>query len=141
LPNGAIFNRKDLYTQHIRRMHAPADAAAASKPIGTTKDQWNNQVKLLQTQAIRERCQLPDYMECPALHCSSIFSGADAWDKRMEHVARHLEKAALGQEAPVIFGGPTDGTLMSWATRPDVAVVKLVAPGHWQLNKPLQAAS
>lgn len=151
LPNGAIFNRKDLYTQHVRRMHAPTEAgsksARASKPHNSASDagvaasHWDNQVKALQTQAIRERCQLPDYMECPALHCNSTFSGADAWDQRMEHVARHLEKAALNQEAPVVFGGPTDMSLMNWATRPDVAVVKYVGSGHWQLNKPLQAAS
>lgn len=168
LPDGAIFNRKDLYTQHIRRMHTPiqvqkavkaspasskkasgsassssssSTAAAASQAAKTTA-QWDDQVKHLQTAAQRDRCQLPVYMECPARRCPQTFSGADAWDQRMEHVARHLDAAALGREEGVVFGGPGDASLMSWVTRADVAVVRaLPGDGGWVLNNPLRAAS
>lgn len=151
LPDGAIFNRKDLYTQHIRRMHAPAKpakaAAAPSKKNSSDSDpataDWEEEVKALQTHALRERCQLPTYMECPAPRCCVSFTGADAWDQRMEHVARHLEKAALGQEEPVVFGGPADPSLMEWVMSPNVNVVRAAAagPGAWVLNNPLRAAS
>lgn len=158
LPNGAIFNRKDLYTQHIRRMHtlvhAPKAATKSSSSTASSKKhttsaaaaasaQWDDTVKSLQTTALRERCHLPTDMDCPVPHCALSFSGTDAWDQRMEHVARHLEAAALGEQAPVVFGGPGDPSLMSWATRPDVAVVRPVGStgGSWVLNNPLRAAS
>ncbi|KAF3760472.1 hypothetical protein M406DRAFT_358191 [Cryphonectria parasitica EP155] len=80
-------------------------------------------------------------MKCPAPRCTEAFNGPDAWDHRMEHVARHLEKAALGQEQAVLFGGPADPSLMGWATKSDVAIVRPVGQGGWLLNNPLQAAS
>ncbi|KAJ4423642.1 hypothetical protein N0V82_001665 [Gnomoniopsis sp. IMI 355080] len=150
LPDGAIFNRKDLYTQHLRRMHTPVHvqkAAKASKKASSsssstaTTAEWDEQVKDFQSSALRERCQLPTFMLCPAPRCTQSFSGADAWDQRMEHVARHLERAALGQEEPVVFGGPTDPSLMDWVTSADVAVVRSMGPGSWVLNNPLRAAS
>lgn len=150
LPDGAIFNRKDLYTQHIRRMHTPVyvDKAAKASKKGSAASftasgtaMWDEQVKDLQNTALRERCKLPTYMHCPAPHCTQSFSGADAWDQRMEHVARHLERAALGIEEPVVFGGPTDPSLMEWVTNADVAVVRSLGPGKWVLNNPLRAAS
>lgn len=149
LPDGAIFNRKDLYTQHIRRMHTPVHVQKAAKAtkkgsassLTVATAEWDEQVKDLQTSALRERCQLPTYMQCPALHCTQSFSGADAWDQRMEHVAKHLERAAVGQEQPVVFGGPTDPSLMSWVTSAEVAVVRSMGPGAWVLNNPLRAAS
>ncbi|KUI72535.1 Hydrogen peroxide stress regulator 1 [Cytospora mali] len=156
LPDGAIFNRKDLYTQHLRRMHTPSStksgpSAKSSKRTHapsphtassscTSPSEWDDHIKALQSQAKRERCQLPVFMECPAPRCNVTFSGADAWDQRMEHVAKHLEKVAAGEEDPVVFGGPSDPTLMAWATRPEVAVVRPVGGEKWVLNNPLRSA-
>ncbi|POS80554.1 hypothetical protein DHEL01_v201055 [Diaporthe helianthi] len=156
LPDGAIFNRKDLYTQHLRRMHRPAQInktgsaklskkATASSPASSTcanPADWDDNIKTLQNNALRERCQLPEYMACPAPHCTHTFNGVDAWDQRMEHVARHLDKAATGAEEPVVFGGPSDPSLMAWVARPDVAVARQVkSTGEWVLNNPLRPAS
>jgi uncharacterized C2H2 Zn-finger protein len=152
LPDGAIFNRKDLYTQHLRRMHTPAhikktgSAKSSNKAMASSQASscaspaaWDDTIKTLQTNALRERCQLPEFMECPATHCRQTFNGVDAWDQRMEHVARHLEKAATGAEEPVVFGGPTDPSLMRWVARPDVAVARQVAAtGEWVLSNPLR---
>ncbi|ROV96242.1 hypothetical protein VMCG_07670 [Cytospora schulzeri] len=155
LPDGAIFNRKDLYTQHLRRMHTPSNiktgtSARSSKKTHasspgtlspcTSPSDWDDHIKHLQGLALRERCQLPTFMKCPAPHCTLSFTGADAWDQRMEHVAKHLEKAATGEEEPVVFGGPSDPSLMDWATGPEVAVVRAVGPGRWELNNPLRSA-
>lgn len=164
LPNGAIFNRKDLYTQHVRRMHAPSNlqektsksshtkktlsstsSAPATTTTITTTEQWDTEIKHLQSAALRERCPLPTEMRCPAPCCDTAFTGADAWDQRMEHVARHLERAALGQEDPVVFGGDADPSLMAWAARSDVAVVRPAPAGvgaaqAWVLNNPLRVA-
>lgn len=152
LPDGAIFNRKDLYTQHLRRMHTPpkpkdaSSAKPAAKKTYTPSPQtappsgWDDRIRVLQSQAQRERCQLPAFMQCPAPRCPLTFSGADAWDQRMEHVAKHLERAAAGEEQPVVFGGLADPSLMAWATRPEVAVVRAHRPGRWVLNNPLRSA-
>jgi hypothetical protein len=82
------FNRKDLFTQHLRRMHA----APKDKSSRTQKDYPVSEENLPKHQA---RCNLqlrdpPQHSTC--LFCERIFVGATSWDERMEHVGRHLEK-------------------------------------------------
>ncbi|KAI4149707.1 MAG: hypothetical protein L6R39_002432, partial [Caloplaca ligustica] len=94
------FNRKDLFTQHLRRMHRPG--ASASRP---TKDAFDSGLE-----AIRQRCWIPlrdspPKSTCPycAPHPSRpsapnnsphstnqvyrpvVFEGMGSWDERMEH--------------------------------------------------------
>lgn len=138
LPNGAIFNRKDLYTQHVRRMHVPPALKKQIKQKKTVQE-WEERIQTLQGEAHKLRCDLPKYMVCPAARCGAQFHGSNAWDERMEHVAKHLEKAAAGLEDAIAFGGPGDPTLTSWAARADVAVVvPSAAPGGWTMNNPLR---
>ncbi|KAK1828293.1 hypothetical protein QBC39DRAFT_359618, partial [Podospora conica] len=93
LPNGNIFNRKDLYTQHLRRMHMPAEykkegSGKKTNTTGTTSQQqhaWDARLRALQDAAVRTRCALPEAMTCPAPGCDETFTGATAWDLRMEH--------------------------------------------------------
>ncbi|KAK8019798.1 hypothetical protein PG990_004936 [Apiospora arundinis] len=137
LPNGAIFNRKDLYTQHVRRMHVPLSVKKQLKQK-TTIPEWEDRVQVLQKEAHKPRCSLPEYMTCPALGCTTMFNGPGAWDERMEHVAKHLEKAANGHEERIVFGGHNDPTLTEWAARPDVAVIVADRTRGWILNNPLK---
>jgi uncharacterized C2H2 Zn-finger protein len=137
--HGCIFNRKDLYTQHVRRMHAPAEVKRAMKnKKAVPMPEWDEQLKNMQEAAQQERCQLPSYMTCPVSNCGSEFRGKTAWDDRMEHVARHLERAVAGEEAPVQFGGDSDPSLTRWAESPEVAVVQRTANGGWELSNPLK---
>ncbi|KAK0728600.1 hypothetical protein B0T26DRAFT_638447 [Lasiosphaeria miniovina] len=163
LPNGSIFNRKDLYTQHLRRMHTPPNikkkqaaakksggsSAAPSANVGNAGSassnpsmlEWEDHLRNLQQRAIQERCKLPINMQCPARDCTQAFQGTDAWDQRMEHVAKHLEKAAVGKEDSVVFGGDNDPTLVQWASRPDVGIIKPAPAGRagaWELNTPIR---
>ena len=146
LPNGAIFNRKDLYTQHLRRMHTPLHVkklmkqvkAAVKPPSHPAITDWESRLKELQEGGIRPRCRLPDFMMCPVPGCASDFRGNNAWDERMEHVARHLEGAAAGREPAVVFGGKSDPTLTDWATRYEVGIAKRVGPITWHLDNPLR---
>ncbi len=169
---GTVFNRKDLFTQHIRRMHTPPDikkaerehkarvqrsqqlakdgatssssssssSSAAAGPVEppAALAEWDEHVRGLQGGAHRERCRLPDHMACPAAACEEEFVGPDAWDQRMEHVARHLERASGGDEPPLRFGGHEDETLVAWAARADVAVIVRGRTGRWVLNNPLR---
>ncbi|KAL6866162.1 hypothetical protein ACO1O0_002267 [Amphichorda felina] len=130
---GAIFNRKDLYTQHARRMHQPD--SRGKKP----EQQWGRQLEAMQKRALQKRCELPREMFCPVSNCRQQFLGEKAWDDRMEHVAHHLERAAAGEEHPVSFGGVNDPTLTNWAESPGVDVVIRDA-GGWRLNYPEKGA-
>ncbi|KAK4212087.1 zinc finger protein ZIC 5 [Rhypophila decipiens] len=180
---GVIFNRKDLYTQHVRRMHMPPQikkslkqqqqqqqqqtsstscsskkgsdtpAASLAQAAGASSE-WETRLKNLQSRAIRERCKLPLMMTCPAVECETVFHGPDSWDQRMEHVARHLERAAAGKEAPVWFGssfcekaceqdedGGRDRTLVEWASREDVGIIRDNEKGGWELVSLLKRGS
>ncbi|KAK0719683.1 hypothetical protein B0H67DRAFT_551998 [Lasiosphaeris hirsuta] len=147
---GAIFNRKDLYTQHMRRMHMPAGLKNPPPPTTSKKSKkatassnadnvWNQQLHRFQEEAIRARCSLPIYMTCPAANCDSEFRGADAWDLRMEHVAKHCDGAAQGREPKVVFGGEGDECLTEWAGSGEVDIVQRVG-GRWVLTQKGKAA-
>ncbi|KAI1762016.1 hypothetical protein GGR53DRAFT_503155 [Hypoxylon sp. FL1150] len=138
LPRGTIFNRKDLYTQHLRRMHIPATFKKQVKQRKAIPE-WEQNERDHQEKAKRTRCDLPTHMRCPARDCIARFDGANAWDDRMEHTAKHLEKAVNGSEPPVEFGGEHDTTLTDWATRPDVAIIENVR-GRWRLRSPLKSS-
>ncbi|RYP78416.1 hypothetical protein DL771_000601 [Monosporascus sp. 5C6A] len=139
LPNGAIFNRKDLYTQHLRRMHVPPNVKKQVKQKKQVPE-WEDSVRSYQEAAHRIRCHLPTYMDCPAPGCRVKFEGTNAWDERMEHVAKHLDRAGLGVESPISFGGDHDSTLIEWATRPDVSIIRRDGKGRWELHNPLKPA-
>lgn len=138
LPNGTIFNRKDLYTQHLRRMHVPAHLKNEVKSKSHVPE-WEDLQRVRQEEAIRTRCQLPVHMACPAPHCCVKFDGTNAWDDRMEHVAKHLEKIAAGTEPSMQFGGDNDSTLVDWATSPAIGILRREAKGRWTLQNPLRA--
>jgi len=87
------FNRKDLFTQHVRRMHAPGPKA--SRP---ERERWEAGLE-----ALRQRCwvksrETPEKSECGFCGCEEAggrkvaFEGAGSWEERMEHVGRHFEK-------------------------------------------------
>lgn len=151
LPNGAIFNRKDLYTQHLKRMHMPAGAkklcaGRANKGGVLTPGEkeemagWEGRLRELQERGKRERCKLPEVMRCPVKGCKvGEFRGPEAWDQRMEHVAKHLEGAALGREGQVRFGGEEDGSLVEWAKSREVGIIERGGRGgRWELRKVLE---
>lgn len=148
------FSRKDLFTQHVRRMHTPQDIkknlklleaqrkarrdlstknrkAAPPSPLQMKALDWEEQVRQRQAAALRERDILPTYMRCPANGCDAEFRAQDAWDPWMEHVAKHLDSGDRGE---VRFGGPEDRTLVEWAGSADVGVIVAEGKG-WVLNK------
>lgn len=82
------FNRKDLFTQHLRRMHA----APKDKSPQSTKEYPVTEANLSEHQ---NRCNRwlrdpPQHSSC--LFCNCEFEGANSWDERIEHIGRHLEK-------------------------------------------------
>jgi hypothetical protein len=109
--SGLEFNRKDLFTQHLRSMHAPSSITRAKK---TTPDwDWEEQIKELQISCLRAKTHAHLKLRCPVEDCGAEFQGEDCWDERMDHVAWHLERAAasLGVEVKQ----ENDELLVSWA--------------------------
>lgn len=102
------FNRKDLFTQHVRRMHGPPATAPRAE-----KDAFD-----VSLEATRERCWKPLRDPPPRSTCGFcchgkdgdceadddptegkevVFEGTGAWDERMEHVGKHLEQGETGE--------------------------------------------
>lgn len=84
------FNRKDLFTQHIRRMHSrPKNMTLPIKP---DKEYPVTEENIAEHQL---RCHKsirspPNRVRC--IHCDRAFEGHTGWDEYLEHIARHLEK-------------------------------------------------
>ncbi|TQV91924.1 hypothetical protein V2A60_005981 [Cordyceps javanica] len=136
--HGSFFNRKDLYTQHVRRMHLIHDISSVHSNTnaalsGVSKDH----IRRLQDAAARTRCTLPRFMLCPVSSCAAEFLNSTAWDTWIEHVALHMQRAASGQEPPLSFGGPDNCTLTEWAASEAVGITHQTSAGTWTLCKPI----
>lgn len=110
------FNRKDLFTQHLRRMHfARPGLSPTSTSSNTSPSLGPSPISLPPRQRLSYRSHyrasphttlvteetLPEVqtrcyiklrdtpMRSSCLFCDDVF---DSWEERMEHVGRHLEK-------------------------------------------------
>lgn len=98
------FNRKDLFIQHLRRMHHPKgpDVLGPAKPVNalgvTGISKRSRATTLEETDPLlveaERRCHIvirspPNESGC--LFCPARFSGAGSWEERTEHIGRHLE--------------------------------------------------
>jgi hypothetical protein len=86
------FNRKDLFSQHLRRMHAaPMDNPSRSqKEFPVNKDNLQE----YQKRCLKSLRRAPQQSIC--LFCDMTFEGPSSWEERMEHVGRHFEKDRQG---------------------------------------------
>ncbi|KAK1750555.1 zinc finger Y-chromosomal protein 1 [Echria macrotheca] len=122
---GNEFNRKDLFTQHLRRMHAPfAIKKALNKSDGKLQTEWDSHVKDMQTSCLVIRRQPPQRSACPKQDCQTVFEGAGSWDEWTEHVGRHMERG----EAPRLG---VDRLLAKWAL--DEGIIERVDDGEYRL--------
>ncbi|KAF1346873.1 hypothetical protein BDV97DRAFT_228290 [Delphinella strobiligena] len=129
--NKREFNRKDLFIQHLKRMHpspcpahSPKVQVAKSRPnrSGSKVDKTGRASKgedldpaLLEAE---QRCHIvlrqpPSDSAC--LFCSTNFSGRGSWEARIEHVAKHMEQYKKdGNEVPDPKHWRADRTLQQW---------------------------
>ena len=109
---GSEFNRKDLFTQHLKRMHAPF----AVKRQNKKNPEWENRLKELQVSCSRVKRHPPTTLGCPVKGCDGFFQGTTCWDDRMEHVGKHLEKAAASTGIDTVsVDQEEDDLLVTWA--------------------------
>ncbi|PHH85633.1 hypothetical protein CDD83_143 [Cordyceps sp. RAO-2017] len=122
---GNEFNRKDLFTQHLRRMHAPFHVKRAMSK-GETKllAEWEETVKNMQQSCLVTRRQPPQRSACPKPGCQHEFNGAGSWDEWTEHVGRHMEKS----EAQSLG---VDPLLAQWAL--DEGIIEAKDDGEYRL--------
>ena len=123
---GNEFNRKDLFTQHLRRMHAQFQVKRpGGKGDGKVQADWEQRVRDMQQSCLVTRRHPPQHSACPKSECQSIFEGPGAWDEWTEHVGRHMEKgegARLG----------VDRLLAKWAL--DEGIIDETTPNQYRLS-------
>ncbi|KAF3000506.1 hypothetical protein E8E14_006247 [Neopestalotiopsis sp. 37M] len=122
---GNEFNRKDLFTQHLRRMHAPfAIKKAIAKGDSKLQVEWETHVKEMQTSCLITRRKPPQRSACPKPDCASVFEGPTSWDEWTEHVGRHMEKGEAARLG-------VDRLLAKWAL--DEGVIERKEDGEYRL--------
>ena len=85
------FNRKDLFTQHLRRMHAPGRGASKAD-----REAFDYTLSEICTRCWISTRKPPAFRTCGFCEQDSSLNGDDfgkivTWEARMEHVGRHLE--------------------------------------------------
>lgn len=119
------FNRKDLFTQHLRRMHAPfAIKKSLTMVDSKTQLEWDARVKDMQQSCLVQRRYPPQRSACPKPGCQSAFEGPGSWDEWTEHVGRHMEK----NEAERLG---VDRHLAQWAL--DEGIIERNGDGEYKL--------
>ncbi|OBT60459.1 hypothetical protein VE03_10123 [Pseudogymnoascus sp. 23342-1-I1] len=117
LEQGWRFNRKDLFAQHLRRIHY----SEADDDVQKQKHLEGG--KRMGKALIKE-------VRCPVPGCEVSWEGETAWDKRMNHVAMHWERVAKETEE----GGwdESGGGLLEWAVKESVVTAAVGGIG-WRL--------
>ena len=113
------FNRKDLFVQHVRRMH-PTNTALPASNNSKKKSRAQGSVAAVEAalNMIAERCyqltrSAPE--TCCCVFCEQTFEGEGAMEARTEHVGKHMESRRKEGLDPVDVGHwREDEDLESW---------------------------
>ena len=121
------FNRKDLFTQHLRRMHAPGHGASK-----TNRDSFDLSLAATCTRCWVSLRSPPVFRTCGFCDEDEPFMGDDrgkvaTWETRMEHVGRHLE---IGHGQSRIWH--EDMVLRDWMAENDL--IQQGKNGAWTLT-------
>lgn len=130
---GAEFNRKDLFTQHLKRMHAPPGLKLSNSKGGKAARDWDEQIKHLQEDCKVVKRLPPNELHCCVEGCEATFEGPNCWDERMEHVGKHLDLSAnreLDGGEKIIVDQGQDSLLVDWAVEQGIVVRKSGGGGY-----------
>ncbi|KAK3722234.1 hypothetical protein LTR37_002667 [Vermiconidia calcicola] len=121
------FNRKDLFMQHVRRMHPLQTAetkTTKTKPKGSRspkKEYEDCELTAIATSCYRTIRSPPEESGCH--FCDMRFRGPSTWDERLEHMGRHLECAKKEQDKPVDpKNWQEDTVLQTWLVHEGIVV-------------------
>ena len=120
------FNRKDLFIQHVRRMHCTsASKTASGQPKsgkrGQDVDADEQALIELSRSCLRRLRSPPEESGC--LFCPNVFQ---SWDVRMEHIGRHMESARKDNKSELLRHGNwlQDKATESWLIREGLVLRK-----------------
>ncbi|KAK3060525.1 hypothetical protein LTS18_008352 [Coniosporium uncinatum] len=131
------FNRKDLFTQHLRRMHSHrlgsgiattgragnANKSTAQIPEEVIANYQKRCYKLLREAPYRSSC----------LFCSKHFEGPSSWEERMEHVGSHMERdRKSGTKSSDASAWNEDALLHEWLI--EEGLVEHDGKGGWKIG-------
>ncbi|KXL46649.1 hypothetical protein M433DRAFT_206941 [Acidomyces richmondensis BFW] len=130
------FNRKDLFIQHVRRMHSPGvdekkSKRRASGNIRGGKSEMEDQAEA----EVAQRCyhkqrSPPEKSAC--IFCNKEFDGPNSWEERLEHIGKHMESTKKDGKYPV---HPKqwrfDGTMEEYLAREGLITQR---DGQWELT-------
>ena len=107
------FNRKDLFTQHHRRMHKPESGpgSGAFAPGQENSADWKAFEDSLE--GVRQRCWVEKRkppMRSTCGFCGRVFEGDGSWNDRMEHVGGHFSRDVIDSKEE-----REDEDLTNWA--------------------------
>jgi hypothetical protein len=120
------FNRKDLFIQHVRRMHplsihddpAPINGGVKRERTATNPDE-DKQLDEIAGRCYQTLRSPPERSGC--LFCDAAFEGLGSWDERMEHVGEHM-KAMKNGDVVEPSGWQVDRATEEWLVREGVLV-------------------
>ncbi|GBF63801.1 hypothetical protein TMEN_6462 [Trichophyton mentagrophytes] len=116
------FNRKDLFTQHLRRMHAPwLTLPSPHEPTKGEREAFDKQLDEVRARCWVQQRQAPQRSQCN--YCSHEFVGPHSWEDRMEHVGKHCEVMDTEEREDI--------ALREWAI--EEGVILPYGPGKWLL--------
>ena len=139
----SIFNRKDLFGQHLRRMHAPCQhrangdiprnrqACSDSSNCPEMQDFISTEIPKIQERCCIAESELPQTSSCG--FCGVVFQGAGTWEERMEHVGRHFESAANVGEDVSLEAWKIDSDWLNYAL--ENRLINQGADGGYTLGK------
>ena len=130
------FNRKDLFTQHHRRMHTPW-SSSSKEPSAKVQQDFENSLEDVRKRCWHERRAPPQRSTCG--FCRRVFEGPNGWDERMEHVGKHFEGKNNGIADAENLHEEEDEDLREWAVKEGI-VRYYGTRGFWLLGmEPLEA--
>ncbi|KAF2400377.1 hypothetical protein EJ06DRAFT_427682 [Trichodelitschia bisporula] len=120
------FNRKDLFTQHVRRLHNP------NPPLANGDLQKVPEDVLIQLQ---ERCHEdlrtnPPFSRCP--QCEQRFGNDYTWDALMEHLGGHYEERKKNPNKGSYREDKVDPVLERWLYEEGLIVKN--EDGEWKIG-------
>ena len=150
------FSRKDLFTQHLRRMHLvaatsssatpspaiPSPAAYhATNPYGPSPAASGVIAPPVTEQTLtyhQEDCYVPlrdPPLRSACLFCSQGFAGPHSWEERIDHVGQHLERERKAGRRPVSARfWYQDLALREWLVAKGLLVKKLGCFGRYDAD-------
>lgn len=116
------FNRKDLFTQHLRRMHAPwLTVPAPREPTKEEREAFDKSLDEVRARCWVQQRKPPQRSQCN--YCGEEFSGPHCWEARMEHIGKHCERGDVEKGE--------DLDLRRWAIKE--GVIKAYDTNKWVL--------